>query len=124
MIIPLRSGAPARIRTAVFDHATDRPVDGEQIMVDPGDVVVDGVFLHRDELVRSWHLSVYLQAPWRAALDRMAGRDGFAPDPESSLQRHSLDGQRLYQALCEPERRADVVVDNERYSAPAIVGIR
>lgn len=123
--IPLRSGSPALIRNAVFDHVADRPADGEQVMVEPDDVVVvDGVFLHRDELRHLWHLTVYLRAPWRVALERMAGRDGFAPDPESSLQRRYLDGQRLYHALCEPERRADVVVDNERYGAPVIAAWR
>lgn len=122
---PLLPGGSSVIRTAVFDHVADTPVEGEEVLVAPGDViVVDGVFLHRDELYRSWRLSVYLRAPWRVALERMAARDGYAPNPESSLQRRYLDGQRLYGAICEPERRASAVVDNEHFTAPVLVRIR
>ena len=120
VVAPLRPGADGAVRTAAFDVRADRPTDGDLVTVAAGDVVVvDGLFLHRPELASIWGLSVFLRAPWPVALARMVARDG-APAPEAA--RRYRDGQRLYLALCGPERRASVVVDNEDVEAPRIVG--
>ncbi|MGZ6754483.1 MAG: uridine kinase, partial [Nocardioides sp.] len=43
-------------------------------------VVVDGLFLHRDELVDAWDFSVFLEVPFDETARRMAVRDGSSPD--------------------------------------------
>lgn len=49
----------------------------------PGTVLlVDGLFLYRDELVMAWDLSVFLDDPFIETAKRMAIRDGTNPDPE------------------------------------------
>jgi uridine kinase len=120
VVDPLRPGGDGVVRTAAFDARADRPVGGDVVAVAAGDVVVvDGVFLHRPELVAVWALSVLLCAPWAVALARMVERDG-AQAPEAV--RRYRDGQRLYLARCRPERHASVVVDNTDLAAPQIVG--
>jgi uridine kinase len=53
---PLRPGGDRRVRRRMFDHRTDSPVDApvdapvEEVPVNTV-VIVEGMFLHRDELV-------------------------------------------------------------------------
>lgn len=118
---PLRPGGTGVVTTATFDYRTDAPVAGEMVRVRPGGVVVvDGVFLHRDELAHVWDLSVFLRAPMAVAFTRMATRDGVPLD-DRLLSRYR-DGQRLYLMECAPEQRATLVVDHTDVQAPWIVG--
>lgn len=120
VVDPLRPGGTGVVTTAVFDYRTDAPVVGEVVRVRPGGVViVDGVFLHRDELADVWGLSVFLRAPMAVAFARMAARDGVPADDR--LLRRYRDGQRLYLAECSPEQRATVVVDHTDVTAPWVV---
>ena len=52
-------------------------------------MVIDGIFLHRDELVEAWDYSIFLDVPFKLSVARMAARDGSAPDP-AGPQRRSL----------------------------------
>jgi uridine kinase len=86
----------------------------------PGAVLVlDGIFLHRDELRAYWDFSVYLDVDFDVSTSRLVARDGPPADPASRRYR---DGQRLYLAACAPRRRATVVVDNTDLAAPRLLG--
>jgi uridine kinase len=120
LLDPLRQGAPVRLRW--HDLATDRHVDEPPVAVAPGAVVViDGIFLHRDELADRWDLSIWLEVPVTVTAARMAVRDGSPPDPDHPAMRRYVDGQRLYLAACSPRERADLVVDNSDWTAPRLV---
>ncbi len=96
----------------VFDHVADAPVPAEPIAVPPRSVViVEGMFLHRDELAGRWDVSVFLDVPFAETARRMSVRDGSHPDPEHPSMRRYVEGQRLYLARCSPRSRATVVVD-------------
>jgi uridine kinase len=84
-------------------------------------LVVDGIFVHRDELAGYWDFSVFLRAPFEVAYARMATRDGCPADPGAPENRRYLLGQELYFAECEPEARATVVVDNADHEASYVV---
>ncbi|MDO8108204.1 AAA family ATPase [Isoptericola sp. b441] len=118
VVRPVRVGEP--IRTAVFDHRADAPIDVPPTPVpDGGVVVVDGLFLHRRELAAVWDVSVFLDAPTEVALARMAARDGTSPDPR--VQRRYVQGQRLYLEECRPAHLATVVVDLADLHAPHVL---
>lgn len=85
---------------------------------------MDGIFLHRDELVDAWDLSVFLRVPFAASVARLATRDGSHPDPEHPSVARYVQGQRLYFAACTPWKRADLVVDNTDLNAPTLVNVR
>lgn len=110
---PLRPGGDRRVRRRVFDHRLDAPIDApvEEVPVDAV-VIVEGMFLHRDELVDRWDWSVFLDVPFTEAARRMAQRDGSHPDPEHPTMRRYIDGQRIYLATCRPHERATLVLDN------------
>ncbi len=71
-------------------------------------VLVEGVFLHRDELVDRWDFSLWLDVPPDEARRRMVERDGLDPD-DPRLARYA-GAQRLYALAARPWDRASMVV--------------
>jgi uridine kinase len=111
---PLRPGGDRRVRRRVFDHCTDAAVDAPlEEVPDDAVVIVEGMFLHRDELVDRWDWSVFLDVPFGETARRMAERDGSHPDPEHPTMRRYVEGQRIYLAACRPRERATVVLDDK-----------
>lgn len=118
---PLGPGGDGWYRAAVHDHASDAALDLPRRQAAPGAVLVlDGLFLHRDELVSLWDLSVLVTAPFDVTYARMAARDGCPADPHHPANRRYLVGQQLYFAEADPEARADVVVDNTDPARPSL----
>ncbi|GAB2657012.1 uridine kinase [Nocardia goodfellowii] len=119
---PLRPGGDGWYRTASYDPATDTivcPIAG--LAPRNAVVIVEGMFLHRDELADLWDMSIFLDVPFEVTARRMAGRDGTHPDPKHQTMRRYVDGQRLYFARSQPWTRADIVIDNTRFDQPRII---
>lgn len=121
VLTPLGPGGDRRYRSAVHDVSSDLALDGPALLAPAGAVLVlDGLFLLRDELCTQWDLSVLVTAPFEVTFARMAVRDGCDPDPQHPANQRYVQGQRLYFATCDPVGRAGVVVDNADPSAPAL----
>lgn len=113
-------GRGERVRTAVHDVRTDAPLDLPPVPVGPDDVlIVDGVFVHRDELAPRWDFSLYLHVDLAVSLARMSVRDGL---PIETTPRYT-GAHRLYVEACDPLRRASVVVANTDLAAPRMINI-
>ena len=113
-----------RYRTAAHDVVTDSPVDARWCVAAPDAVlVVDGIFLQRDELAVAWDLTVFLQVDDGTRFARMAARDGCPADPSHPTNRRYVDGQRIYLAQCDPVGRADVLVDNTDLAWPTVLRV-
>lgn len=124
VVEPVRAGN-GQVRTAYFDHRSDQRVAGARVDAAGAVVLVDGIFLQRDELADAWDLTVFLRAPFEATYARMSARDGSPADPDHPANRRYLEGQRLYLRTCRPEERADVVLDVTDVGAPVVVcGLR
>lgn len=133
MLIPFRRGA-GRFVTAVFDEPSDQPIDGPSREVPAGStLIVDGLFLHRPELVGYWDLGVYLVAEarrewqWQDYLTT-----GLPADPVEQAEevrsrvaharrRRYVEGQRLYERQACPAEHADFVIDNDDLAHPKIL---
>ena len=110
---------------ATFDFEADRP---DVQLVGPAlpDAVllVDGIFLHRPELVALWDASVWVDAPLAVAVPRGNARFGRVEpedaDPEAPRNARYVGGQRLYLAACAPNRRATSVLDNCDLARPIL----
>ena len=121
VLAPLGPGGSRRYRPVAHDLATDRLLRPPAEQAPPGAVVVvDGLFLHRDELAGTWDLSVLLTVPVEETVRRMAARDGSSPNPGHPSQRRYVEAQRHYVESCAPRERADIVVDNADLAAPRI----
>ena len=122
LLDPLSPGGTLRYRVAVFDLASDAPVDHPMAVAEVGSIlVVDGIFLHRDELVGEWDFSVFLRVSFAEATRRWQVRDGVEPRRRTTSDDRYVEGQRLYLTACHPERRASLLVDNNDLSAPFVV---
>jgi uridine kinase len=119
---PFGPGGSRRYREATHDVASDRNLDAPWLTAPAETVlVVDGLFLHRDELADAWDFSVFLDVPFEVSVARMAERDGSHPDPADPSVARYVGGQRLYFAACTPWLRATVVVDNTDLTRPTLV---
>lgn len=120
---PLAPGGHGRYRTASHDLTTDELLDGGRMTAQPDTVLlVEGVFLHRDELLDCWDFSIFLDVPFEVTARRMAERDGSNSDPEHPSMRRYVEGQRIYLSECGPHERADLVIDNTDPAAPVVMG--
>jgi uridine kinase len=119
---PFGPNGSRRYRRAAHDLVTDAILTPEPQLAPPDTVlIVDGLFLHRDELAATWDLSVFLDVPLTVTAQRMALRDDTNPDPDHPDMRRYVEAQRIYFAACAPQQRATVVVDNTDVHRPWIV---
>jgi len=111
---------------AVFDYGRDKQVEAP-IQQGPARsiLLVDGVFLLRDDLVDCWEFRVFVRVTFEEALRRGVKRDaalfGSPEIARDRYQRRYLPAQRIYLEACRPEDRADLILDNEEPTAPRLV---
>jgi len=123
-VSPFQAGAAA-VRTAAHDLQADVRRRPEALAVPARAVlIVDGVFLLRNELRRWWTLSVYLRVSDAECLRRGVRRDAPLYDSADELRRRYehryLSGQALYRREADPEAAAQVLVDNTDAAVPRI----
>jgi uridine kinase len=102
----------------------DVPIEQEIEQAVPGSVLLlDGIFLHRAELVDFWDMSIFLHVPFEISIPRGASRGpGFgSPDLNAASNWRYLEGQRRYLRECEPEKLATICIDNRDLDAPCII---
>lgn len=123
LLDPLGSGGSGEYRMKAFDHLTDSSVQGDPSQALPNSILLlDGIFLHRPELLSYWDFSVFLDVDFSVSIPRGAQRGpGFgSPDPEAESNRRYVDGQKLYIDRCQPKKNATIVIDNNDLEAPRI----
>ena len=107
---PWRSGRGAW-RAAIHDVRSDERLDlPAEPVPSAGVLVVDGVFLARPELVGFWTTLILLDAPLSVSQGRGAARDGLPADAFGPTDKYAT-AHALYQSACDPQRRADVLID-------------
>ncbi|WP_246783214.1 hypothetical protein, partial [Bradyrhizobium sp. CIR18] len=119
---PLSPGGSRRYRRAIFDHVTDDIVPANDLEAPPSSILlIDGMFLHRPELLTCWDASIFLRTDFTVSVARCASRDGLSPDPAAPSNRRYVEGQRLYLRSCQPEAKATIVIDYNDLATPSIV---
>ncbi|WP_299715232.1 uridine kinase [Tardiphaga sp.] len=122
LLDPLSPGGSHRYRRACFDHVTDRAVSVVKADAPPFSILLlDGIFLHRSELLAYWDVSIFLRTDFAVSVARCAARDGSSADPAAPSNRRYVEGQRLYLQSCQPEARATIVIDYNDLRSPTIV---
>ncbi|MGJ8721330.1 MAG: uridine kinase [Salinibacterium amurskyense] len=122
VLVPLSRGGGGSYRTAATDQRRDTAVRPALCSApERAIVLVEGMFLHRDELLGTWDYSLFLDVPFAETARRMAARDGSNPDPEHPSMQRYVGGQRLYFRAAQPWGRATRVIDNANPNEPRIV---
>lgn len=123
LLDPLGFGGSGEYKVKVFDHLTDSYVHSEPSHAAPNSILLlDGIFLHRSELLNYWDFSIFLDVDFKVSIPRGAQRGpGYgSPDLMAESNRRYVDGQKLYFDRCQPKRNATLVIDNNKLSAPYI----
>ena len=119
VVEPFRRGDS--VVPAVWDVDKDRPIAPEHLSL-PNDCVllIEGIFLHRPELVGLWDASMWVDVPFEISVprgnERFAG--GFDADPEAASNHRYVGGQRLYFSEADPWEKATWVLDNRDLDRP------
>jgi uridine kinase len=123
LLLPLAQGGDGCYRCHVFDVQANAPDVAPLQQASPGSVlVIDGIFLHRPELVDYWNWSVWLEVDRSVSLTRCVVRDGTgSPDPCAVENRRYVEGQWLYVDQAAPRRRASHVIDNNDFYSPRLI---
>ncbi|UXM92872.1 uridine kinase [Paenarthrobacter sp. JL.01a] len=122
VLTPLRPGGDGLYRPAATDLKHNTRLHPELAEApDNAIVLVEGMFLHRDELLGIWDYSIFLDVPFTETARRMSIRDGGNPDPEHPSMRRYVGGQRLYFEQARPWTRATRVIDNTHPGQPTLL---
>lgn len=122
LLAPLGPKGNGWYSPASYDSVKDRMAQREVVPAPSNAlVIVEGMFLHRDELTSYWDASVFLDVPFTITAARMAVRNGSNPDPGHPTMRRYVGGQRLYFDAARPWERATFVVDNSDFTSPKVI---
>ena len=124
LLDPLGPEGSGRYVARHFDHRSDRPVAWRPVQApSAAALIVDGIFLHRPELVACWDISIFLHIDFTVSTARNAVRDGTpeAADPEGLSYRRYVGGQLRYLAECGPQQAAGIVIDYNDLCAPKVL---
>lgn len=122
VLAPLSAGGTLQYVSAAFDLERDTPVECDERQAAPDSVlIVDGIFLNRNELWAYWHLSILLDVPFDVSIARLANRDGTSPDHNAESNHRYVAGQRIYFRECHPRGRASLIINNSDLDVPYVV---
>lgn len=133
LLDPFAIGA-ASVRPALFDEPSDRLLgDTAQLVPAAANLVMDGLFLHRSELVDFWDLSVYLvaearrEADWQQYLTSSLPQDPAERNAEiaarvkRSRRQRYVEGQALYERDARPFEHASIIINNDDFARPYVI---
>lgn len=126
LLQPLGQDGTKKIKAALFDAKNDRPINAPWIELSTKHVLIlEGLFLHRPELVKFGDFSIFLKVNSENLLSRAVKRDASLFDNIDELlfkhdQRY-MPAQELYLRQVAPESKANIVIDNNDYKHPKIV---
>lgn len=116
LIDPFRLGGSTGFVLAGFDRDRDVPFESDWTTA-PADAIllVDGGFLNRPELRGVWNSSIWLEADQAVREQRIAERDGFAPD---SAEAGRYSGALELYLETSPTLAASITIDNSDVDHP------
>ena len=118
---PLAHG-DASFRARSFDRDTGESIRPRKSSAPVRAVVlVEGTFLHRDELAAYWDFSIFLDIGFEESARRMQIRNGHATSMDPTLLARYHDAQRIYFSAARPWERASLVIDNSLVERPTII---
>lgn len=123
---PLQQTQSWEYRTKVFDHATDsESVSPINKATRDAIIIIDGVFLYKQDIVDYWDLKILLDTDDETVIERGARRDAVRLGSYETARQKYIDryiaSQTIYYNEEFPEKRADIIIDNNNVESPSII---
>ena len=118
LLFPLGPDGTRYYRRATYNYQADEPLSSpiEKAPVDAV-LLLDGVFLFRQELNPYWDFRIYVDVDFEVAVGRAVGRDGVNNDSRDDVLRRYWEryvpGQLIYIDVVQPKRKATLIVNND-----------
>lgn len=125
VLLPLQNNGSMTYKTKIFDHATDVPdISEDCVAASDSIVIVDGVFIFRNDLKDYWSLKILLDTNDEIVIERGAKRDqkrlgSYEVARQKYIDRY-IASQKIYYSEEKPEESVDIVVDNNDFESPFI----
>jgi uridine kinase len=126
LLRPLGPGGNRLYHTQIFDYQNNQSIPGQSQVAPPDAILLfDGVFLLRPELIDFWDVTIFVQIAPETAVARAIQRDsaamgGVAQTVERYTRRY-MPGQQLYLSACQPDKKADILIQNDDPAHPVLV---
>jgi len=122
LLLPLGPGGSLVYMDKAFDYRLDQRLDEPFKKAGAAAVLLfDGIFLLRPELEHVWDLKIYLDVTFEESLRRGLDRAAdCSSEVEDLYMNRYIPGQKLYHIHSAPQRKADIVIDNNDPSSPRI----
>lgn len=126
LLYPLGLDGNMHYRRAVFDVHKDAFLPLFREEASPNAILLfDGVFLLRPELTDQWDYQIFVDVTMEEALRRAMKRDlplfGSAEAVQTRYLQRYFPGQKLYLEAFHPEKKADIVVENDNPTNPHLI---
>ncbi len=125
VIKPLRNADSPNFLPVYFDLHANAKANYTPVYVPLSSIViVDGIFLQRQELNDCFDVIIFVKASFNRTLSRMLARDAETTNDDQEtiamFNTRYRPGQEMYLRECTPESRASVVFDNNDLDSPTL----
>lgn len=127
LLDPFKYNTKNTFKTKIFDVDTNQTINQTELKI-PHDciLIVEGIFLHRKELVNYWDYSIFLDINFDTALSRNISRSkdiNRIGTKDKIIKRYKaryVPGQQIYFKEENPIQKANIVIDNNDYYSPFV----
>jgi len=127
LLLPLSAKGNLRYCVATFDYQINQEIKTSlKIAKQNAILIMDGVFLLRPELINYWDLKIFLNVDFKTTLLRAIQREkdqktlGNKQDIINWYKIRYIPGQKLYFAESNPQKKANIIIDNNNFNYPKI----
>ena len=123
LLIPCLQSSKYSIKKAALNLETDKYDVNKEYNFNPNTIIIlEGVFLLRDELSQYIDCNIFLEIPFNESTRRSKLRDTEAII--NKFDTKYLPAQRKYLNKFPPEKHADMIIDNSNWEYPSIKYMR
>lgn len=113
VVNPIKNGADFNAKVELYDKDNDTYFLSETNVPAGSIVIIEGVFLQRQELKGAFDYMIYIDIPEEIRLNRVLERDGYIGDKEQIKTKYDnryFPAEHHYIEICSPSENADYII--------------
>lgn len=127
LLAPVHAGGSVEKTLSLLDLEMDNMTNQRQYTITPDTIVIiEGVLLFRPQLDTFFDYRIFLDIDFHEVIRRAAGRDKnrFDENVAERYRRKYIPIQKWYLKTHRPRQKADLLIDNTDWTAPALINNR